>query len=451
MQSGNTNWFNSLAFKILLAFIFGVLLSIVLLILFSMFVKERLPGMDLTDHTQALARRLMFDNSGQPTGFSNHDAYPLWIYQSLDNELAYRILNARGQVVLMSAGAEQWPALPQINAAIPGDFEFTRNGLFYDGTTEQFESGARRFFIQITVSERLIDFLHKSFALPFIRFGIELFSLVLLVVFGLCAWITLKYSLRPLRNISTAATMISTRSLNARLETAGVPTEIYPLIDSFNQALGRLEKGFRVQQDFLAKAAHELKTPLTLIRAEVETMADDAESRDHLLQQVEHLARQVQQLLLLAEVSEPFSYHFAEVKVGSVAKDCVQFLQPIANDERVRLTLVMQNPQLVWRADRGALFTLLKNLIENAIQHAPPESEVQIEICMQQITVRDFGFGVSKEELPLLFTRFWRGAHRRDIGAGLGLAICQEIAVAHGWELTADNAQPGLILTISRA
>ncbi|MGG7447408.1 ATP-binding protein [Kosakonia oryzendophytica] len=450
MPSVKKRWLNSLALKILLAFIAGALLSIGLLILTGMVVKERLPGMDLTDYTQALARALQFDQHGNPVGFTQGDQYPLWIYQSLSEDVAYRILDEKGHVVLMSPGAQAWPPIAHITAPQEGSFSFTRNGVVYDGVTAQYSHQGRRGFIQMTASSRIIDFLHRGFALPFIRFGIELFSLVLLVVFGFCAWITLKYSLRPLRQASADAAMISPRSLDARLQTQGMPGEILPLIDSFNQALARLEKGYRSQQDFLAKAAHELKTPLTLLRAELELMDDRAGVREPLLMQVEHLARQVQQLLLLAEASEPLSYHFVPLDVAEVTRDSLQFLQPIAEEAHVSLSLVVSDDAVVWHADRGALFTLLKNLMENAIQHAPAESDVRTEITAGCITVRDYGPGVTQDALPLLFSRFWRGAHRRDSGAGLGLAICHEIALAHGWQLAAENAQPGLRLALKR-
>ena len=443
MPSGKKRWLNSLALKILLAFVAGALLSIALLVLSGRVVKERLPGMDLSDYTHRLAQDLQFDARGQPTGFNNGDQFPLWIYQSITDDVAYRVLDGEGRVVLMSPGAQHWPTVaPQVSR----EFKFTLNGMIYDGATEPYVLAGKTWWIQMAASSRIIDFLHRGFALPFIRFGIELFSLVLLVVFGLCAWVTLKYSLKPLRNVSTEAALISPRSLDARLQTRGVPTEISPLIDSFNQALARLEKGYRNQQDFLAKAAHELKTPLTLIRAEVEMMEATEEAREPLLLQVEHLARQVQQLLLLAEASEPLSYQFAQVDVHAIARDCVQFLQRIASDAQVSLTLSTADDPLRWRADRGALFTLLKNLIENAIQHAPPGTSVHIAVSENGFTVRDVGPGVAEDELPLLFSRFWRGAHRRDSGAGLGLAICHEIALAHGWTLQAENALPGLLL-----
>jgi signal transduction histidine kinase len=106
--------------------------------------------------------------------------------------------------------------------------------------------------------------------------------------------------------------------------------------------------------------------------------------------------------------------------------------------------------QTPWQADRSALFTLLKNLLENAIQHAPAGTQVRVEFTTSRLTVRDWGPGVGQAQLPQIFTRFWRGAHRRDHGAGLGLTICQEIARAHGWTLVAQREEPGLSFCLSR-
>jgi signal transduction histidine kinase len=100
------------------------------------------------------------------------------------------------------------------------------------------------------------------------------------------------------------------------------------------------------------------------------------------------------------------------------------------------------------RADRGALFTLLKNLLENAIQHSHAGGVVQLRAESNCISVRDEGSGVPPEDLPKLFTRFWRGADRRDLGAGLGLSICREIASVHGWDLQARRGETGMIFDL---
>ena len=197
-----------------------------------------------------------------------------------------------------------------------------------------------------------------------------------------------------------------------------------------------------------ATAAHELKTPLALIRAQLELMPED-EERDWLLSDVKYMSRQVQQLLLLTEVSEEQNYKFCAVDLAQVAAEALSYLQRMADAAAVKLTLEDQCRGAVWQADKGALFTLLKNLVENAIQHAPAGTEVVLTLSPVSLSVRDVGPGVAEHELSQLFNRFWRGEHRRDSGAGLGLAICQEIAVTHHWHLTAHRADPGLLLVLS--
>jgi signal transduction histidine kinase len=248
--------------------------------------------------------------------------------------------------------------------------------------------------------------------------------------------------------VSESAAAISPRSLHARLETHAVPTEVAPLVHSFNRVLDRLEQGYRIQQEFLATAAHELKTPLALIRGQIELLGD-GEDRRSLLGDVEHMTRQVQQLLVLAEASERQNYSFAAVDVRDVARETASYLQRMAQAADVRVTVREDGAGAPWLADRGALFTLFKNMLENAIQHAPRGTEVRVEVGAEEVSVRDWGPGVSEEQLSLMFSRFWRGAHRRDRGAGLGLAICREIALAHGLTLSAQRAEPGLRLCLS--
>lgn len=320
----------------------------------------------------------------------------------------------------------------------------TRNGATLYGATEPFAHQGQQWYLQFAASERLMKLVQHKFALPYMGVGIGIFSAVLIVAFGLCAFITLRYALKPLRGISEAAAAISPRSLHARLQTEVVPAEISPLVDSFNRALERLEQGYRVQKEFLGNAAHELKTPLALIRAQIELREDDKSERDSLLSDVEYMTRQVQQILLLAEASEPLNYSFSAVSVKEVADEAASYLQRMAEAAGVRLTVSTTTDNVRWKADRGALFTLLKNLLENSIEHAPAGTVVSVDIQNDTLMVRDRGAGVDSEQLSLLFERFWRGAHRRDHGAGLGLAICQEIALAHNWSMTAERAEPGL-------
>lgn len=452
MRSAKMIRLSSLGLKVLVTYVVGALLSIALAVAAAVWVVQNdvLAGLELAERAENLAKKVKFDTNGKPSGFDTREADLDWLYDSLQHETAYRILDATGNVALLSKTGEAfWPPKDSGPPLERGSFSFKHNGMTMYATTEPFVHQGQQWYLQYAASARLTHLVQHKFALPFMGAGIGIFSAVLIIAFGLCAYITLGYALKPLRNISRSAAAISPRSLHARLRTEAVPLEISPLVDSFNHALERIEHGYRLQQEFLANAAHELKTPLALIRAQIELSDDDKSARDTLLSDVEYMTRQVQQLLLLAEASEAHNYNFTTVQVQEIAHEAISYLERMAEAADVRLTVATLANCTEWVADCGALFTLLKNLLENAIQHAPAETSVCLVIEDHMMTVRDFGPGADITQLPLLFERFWRAAHRREHGAGLGLAICQEIAVAHGWHLAAERAEPGLRFRLS--
>jgi signal transduction histidine kinase len=447
---------NSLNFKVLLAYVVGVVLSIILLTLAGAAVlvwqSDRLLSSGVVERARMLANHLVFDDAGVPVriGDNNSGKRLGWLLNGLSRQSAYRVIDEAGIVVLHSPTGDLFGESDNASGyPRRGRYEFEHAGVMMYGASEPVVRNGRTWFVQFAASRQVLEIVHREFAFPFMVVGISAFSLVLLFVFGACAYVTLRYTLRPLRMVSDSAASISPHSLHARLPVGAVPAEIVPLVSSFNHALERLERGYRIQQEFIATAAHELKTPLTLIHMQVELM-EESDARDALLGDVKHMTRQVQQLLHLAEVSEAQNYNFTSVDVLDVAREAVSYLQRMADTMRVRLILSDHSAGTRWDADRGALFTLLKNLMENAIQHAPPGTAVQVDINGTSVTVRDWGPGVSPNDLNQMFTRFWRSAHRRDHSAGLGLSICQEIATAHGWTLTAQRAEPGVLVRVER-
>lgn len=454
MHSVKTIRLSSLGLQLLAAYVVGALVSIALAVAGAVWMVQHdiLADLELRERVATLASKVKFDSAGRPVSLDTRAADLDWLYDSLPDEAAYRALDAAGKVVLVSkAGASFWQPGTAGLALERRNFVFERNGMTLYGATEPFEHQGRQWYLQFATSKRLMKLIQHKFALPYMGIGIGIFSAVLIITFGLCAYLMLRYALKPLRGISEAAAAISPRSLHARLQTETMPAEISPLISSFNRVLERLEHGYRLQQEFLANAAHELKTPLTLIRAQIELPLDDASTRAALLSDVDYMTRQVQQLLLLAEASETSNYTFASLTVPDLVLEVVAYLQRMADTAEVRVTVSAAADVGSWRADRGAMFTLLKNLLENAIQHAPAKTAVCVDIQADVVMVRDYGPGVDAAQLPLLFERFWRGPHRRDHGAGLGLAICREIALAHGWLLTAERAEPGLRFCLAKA
>jgi two-component system, OmpR family, sensor histidine kinase QseC len=276
MRSVKTTRLSSLGLKVLTAYVVGALLAIALAVVAAVWTVQHdvLADLELRERAGTLATKIKFDTHGKPVELDATDADLDWLYDSLPHEAAWRVLDAAGNVVLVSkAGEAFWPPAGSAFRLERDSFVFERDGVALHGATEPFEYQGRQWHLQFATSERLMKLIQHKFALPYLGTGIGIFSAVLIVAFGLCAYITLRYALKPLRDISEAAAAISPRSLHARLQTEAVPAEVSPLVDSFNRALERLEQGYRVQQEFIATAAHELKTPLALIRGQIELVS----------------------------------------------------------------------------------------------------------------------------------------------------------------------------------
>ncbi|MEL7980331.1 ATP-binding protein [Vreelandella titanicae] len=442
---------NSISFKTLLAFFVSMILSISLIAFVLdavyFFKNSIFSETDVNDFAKNFAQEILYNKEGIPERMGLELEYP-WLFESLVQEAAYRVIDQSGKVVLYSAaGASFWSSVDIAHPITTGPFKFEHEGVLMDAATAKAENGGKSWFVQLAVSRRFMFFSHDTFGFRFVRSGVVIFSLVLLLVFFFCAHFIVRHTLKPLRELSESAALISPRSLQARLENNNLPTEIAPLVISFNHTLERLEHGYRTQQEFLSTAAHELKTPLALIRTQLELM-EETEERNWLLNDANYMSRQVQQLLLLAETSEFNNYNFIVVDIEYVVNEVVCYLQRMAEAVKVNFVVKDYSNGSQWRADRGALFTLLKNLLENSIQHAPAGTSILIAIYSNKIQVRDWGSGIDESQLPLLFTRFWRGDHRRDIGAGLGLSICQEIAHVHDWSIFAQRMEPGLLFQL---
>jgi two-component system sensor histidine kinase QseC len=162
-----------------------------------------------------------------------------------------------------------------------------------------------------------------------------------------------------------------------------------------------------------------------------------------LLKDIDRMARQVHQLLHLAEVSDRKNFLFEVVDATAVVGDAIEHLTRLSDRLGVSIVPVLPEDLLLEQADGSALFVLVKNLLENALYHAPAGSRIVVDLNPNRLSVRDYGSGIAEADLPFIFRRFWRGSDRADNGAGLGLAICREIALAHGWALTVRNFQPG--------
>jgi len=435
----------SLGKRLLVTFIVASLLSIGLSIgTLQFMLRWHLPDViahGLDEQAHWIAGRIVYDEGGRPASLRREHENER-VEGIADRDWKYRVVDAAGAALLSSdPGA---PALAPAGGRFDparAAFDLVQDGVTLHVATLRIEHGGRPLFVQTAISQRFALLLRGGLVVPMLENALGV-AAVALVLFAIGTHATLRHLLWPLRRASAEAERIDPRNLEARLATDFMPRELRPLTAAFNRALDRLEKGYRTQQEFLACAAHELKTPLALVRGQVEL--SDSPDRDVLLSDIDRMSRQVQQLLQLAEASELGNYKFERVAIGGVACEAIDFLRRLAQRADVRLELVAPDEVGERDADRGAVFALAKNLVENAIQHTAAGGVVSVEVAPPGIAVRNPGAPIPEEHRERLFDRFWRGPSRRDSGAGLGLSICQEIAHAHGWRIEVRNLEGGV-------
>jgi heavy metal sensor kinase len=279
-----------------------------------------------------------------------------------------------------------------------------------------------------------------------------------LLASGAGGWFLASSALDPIDRITRTARRISARDLHQRLDLSLPNDEVGRLAATFDEMLDRLEESFEQQKRFIADASHELKTPLTVLKGDVDVALSRPRSPKYYQDTLERvnnttdrLTALVQELLLLSRADsnrmllKPEIFNLTNLLTNEVAT-----LMPRAIDKQIALHLDTPDTLLI-EADRAKLSRLLTNLIENAIKYCRPNDSITVSAAQQDeqicVTIADTGPGIHPDHLPHLFDRFYRvnkarsraiaddaAAGTDDIsgsGAGLGLSIVQWLAQTH--------------------
>lgn len=270
-----------------------------------------------------------------------------------------------------------------------------------------------------------------------------LFLPLLLIPLGVSLFI-IRRALAPVTALSRQAVAIGPSATDVRLPEMDVPLEILPLVRAVNLALDRLSDGFRAQREFAAGAAHELRTPLAVLRAQVDTLPCAA-TAEALRKDIAVMAHMTEQLLRVAQADSLAVGSDEAADLNAVAAEVVGYLARLAIRRGKAIGLVeAESPALV-HGSREAIFHALRNLADNALTHTAPGSEVTVWVRTEEqpsVSVRDHGPGVPPDLRERIFERFWR-ADRRGSGAGLGLAIVRKVMERHGGRVTVEDAPGG--------
>lgn len=308
-----------------------------------------------------------------------------------------------------------------------------------------FKGNDRNYILQVglPVTENA-DMLHN---LRKILLAISMGAVIVVVAISVyLVWITFK----PLRKIIAVAKEIDGNTLTSRIDVSVRDATLNHLVDVLNAMLKRLETTFKTQTRFVNDAAHDLRTPLSALRSELEiTLRQQRSEKEYVralkgcLAEVEYLSSLTDNFLALARFDSGFQMQIEEsVALGSLLQRVNRELGEFAEQNKVSVVINIEKDVRI-DCDPLAIERLLRNLLHNSIRYTPADGLIELLLRERaglggcggaEIAIIDTGIGIHHQDLPHIFDRFYRsdGARRRDGGgSGLGLSICQSIVKNH--------------------
>jgi signal transduction histidine kinase len=378
--------------------------------------------------------------TGEPFGRDVRRIFDVYFERNIPNEGEVVLSAVSGRLYKSARAGEEEHAPGETLRAVALDNPLDRSG---SGAIEISTGTARYVSVPVTAGGRttasfaVVNFPEheRREIVDAITLAAQVSGVVLLLVLGL-AWVAAGRVVAPLRQLRDTAQSITERNLEGRIAVRG-NDEVAQLGQTFNEMLDRLEAGFGAQRRFLDDASHELKTPITIVRGQLELLSDDPEERRETIalvtDELDRMSRIVNDLLVLAKAEQPDFLQLETVDVAALTADLHAKVAALEQREW-RLESTGRGTIL---ADRQRLTQAVVQLAANAAKHTSDGDVIAIGTLVSDgvasLWVRDSGPGIPREEQDEIFERFTRGSGGRRLeGAGLGLSIVQAIARAHG-------------------
>jgi two-component system sensor histidine kinase MprB len=362
-----------------------------------------------------------------------------------------QVVNSAGTIVVRSARDISLPVdADTLSLAKHGGAAFFRDarvsGIHLRVFAEPFGQGRA---VQLAQPLTEVDSL-----LSRLRLILALLDLAGIAIAALLGRLVAGAAVLPLKRLTQAAEHVAlTQDLSGRIKSVGqdeigrLARSFNAMLDALERSIGALDASVHAQRQLVADASHELRTPVTSLRTNIEILqqAEDMEVAEQrrllsdVVEQLEELTLLINDLIELARGEEPFAAAEdirLDLLVGEVVERAHRHSPAATFELRLEPTLVPGVPARLERA--------ITNLLDNAVKYSPPGEPVELALSDEQLTVRDHGPGISDADLPHVFDRFYRGAEARGRpGSGLGLAIVRQVAEQQGGRVAAERAPGG--------
>jgi signal transduction histidine kinase len=417
----------------------SILMSLALSWLLSL-ATNNIHNEAMEEQAASVARHLV----SQPDGSLSLELPPdlQGLYSQPYGRYSYAVVDDHGNT-LISSLRDRAPIFPADPRATAVQFLETRKGdAAISGASIRRVIGTKTVWIQAAEDLANRDVIIDDIVADFFK-NVGWITLPILLVLLAADIAIFRRALRPLRQASEIAQQIGPARTDVRLPVDEIPSEVRPLVSAVNQALDRLDRGFRIQREFTADAAHELRTPLSILRTRVDTLEDQRVAKV-LHHDIEAMSRIVGQLLDIAEL-DALAIDPAEMAdAQSVCAEVAEFIAPLAIEQGREIALLGVSTPVWVKGNAEMMKRAIRNLAENAIKHAPPDTVVEFVVEENgTVRVRDRGPGISDEERELIFRRFWRRDRSQPGSTGLGLSIVQRIVDLHGTTIIVEKRTSG--------
>jgi signal transduction histidine kinase len=364
-------------------------------------------------------------------------------YSKAYGRYAYSIEDASGNTLFSSYANSSSIDTQDLHSASTDYFHLRRNHADLYGASVPVVVDHEPLWVQVSEDFSNRDVLIDDVVADFLP-QVGWITAPILLILLLIEIAIVRAGLRPVLTASDLATRIGPANTAIRLPEAGLPGEVRPLVHAINAALDRLEQGFKTQRDFTADAAHELRTPLAILRTNIDLIPDQDVAKA-LRQDIDMMSRLVDQLLNFAELETLVIRPDEVADLHAVCAEVASYMAPLAVKQNKSLAVLDCPGRVLIRGNPEVLGQAVRNLVENALTHTPPETTVELEVTPEPaLYVRDQGPGVPEAERELIFRRFWRrDRRRRGSSGGLGLSIVSRIAEAHGGTVGVTNQPAG--------